>query len=247
MQHFVLLRWNRGENKKSKSVRAHGLVRWRQLTWWSKSCIHKQSTTSNSFTRNSHQQAGVQLLLGKRSSSWVMVSLEDKYHHSECHLPHFLLLYCSFCCWAWCHMVWTASWVSLGPGCVLSQLFVHPQPARWQGSMRSRKILGSAYVPLGNNKNICVLSPLFSSKIQNHIIQASTKKINSISDETMTKDWNSLASNTISFSFWVPFILLFILGQEMPHVGCFCVKNQGERNKRLQNNLLVAGQDDRVT
>lgn len=33
----------------------------------------------------------------------------------------------------------------------------------------------------------------------------------------------------------------------MPHVGCSYVMNQGERNEHLQNNLVVAGQDDHVT
>ena len=53
------------------------------------------------------------------------------------------------------------------PGCVPSQLLVHPQPAHWQSGGRSSKGLDAMQAPFSSNWNIPVLPTLFPAQIQN--------------------------------------------------------------------------------
>ncbi|KAK4823616.1 hypothetical protein QYF61_004219 [Mycteria americana] len=53
----------------------------------------------------------------------------------------------------WCGItLWSAE--VRCPGCVPSQRLAHPQPARWRGSLRSRKALGAVQALLSNDQRI---------------------------------------------------------------------------------------------
>ena len=92
-----------------------------------------------------------------KATSRVMVTWEDKRHHSECPLPSsFFPQLCML------------SVTSYGMEYPFGQLGHLSQPChlpafRASGSMRSQKVLGC----LATTKNISMSSPLFSSQIQN--------------------------------------------------------------------------------
>jgi len=82
-------------------------------------------------------------LLESRALSRVMVTWEDKHHHSKYPpLPSFSP---RFICWSWCHMVQNiplVSWDQLPQMCPLPTSYAPPPTCRW-GGVRSRKDLGS--------------------------------------------------------------------------------------------------------
>lgn len=99
-----------------------------------------------------------------RSPSCIIVTWEDKQHHSQ-HSP---LLPSSpqLISWAWYHMVWNSPLVSLGPVPTVSPPKL-PQLPCWRGSTKTRKDLGSVQALLHNNNNIPILSILCSAHTQN--------------------------------------------------------------------------------
>lgn len=131
------------ENMKKESQRTHGL-RWRQVKNWSKTAQKRKSRIRNlSTTCHSLRQifkydlknrvpACVNGYLG-RCYIFQCYNISLQCYNDKCHL--FILLDMSLYCWAWCHMVWNISLVSLDQ---LSKLCHLPASCR-QGNMRSRK------------------------------------------------------------------------------------------------------------
>lgn len=112
-----------GESWKCNGEKPHR-SRQRQINRYSKSCLCKQSKTTNSFT--TYGQAAVQLLPGQQCSSCVMIIWQDKCCQFK-HLPFFFFLspFVAEDDVTWC----VASFWSvgiIGPGCDPSQLLVYP-------------------------------------------------------------------------------------------------------------------------
>lgn len=81
-----------GESWKCNGEKPHR-SRQRQINRYSKSCLCKQSKTTNSFT--TYGQAAVQLLPGQQCSSCVMIIWQDKccqFKHLPSFSSHLLLL-----------------------------------------------------------------------------------------------------------------------------------------------------------
>ena len=117
-----------------------------------------------------------------RAPSRVTVTWGEKRHDSE--HPPFLLppaLYAEHVVIRCGIPLWSHG-VSC-PGCVPSRLLVAPQPSLCWGRVRSRKGLDAGQALLSNNKNIPVLSGLFSAQIQN---TASYQKIDTVLAKTST-------------------------------------------------------------
>jgi len=147
--------------------------------------VWKQSKPRNSFPA-SQRQAGVQPSLGKQGSITHNRDLGRQKPPLQMS-PHLPSSSPSFYAEHDAIRYGMSLW-SVGVSCpcrVPSQLLVHPQPARWWGGVRSRKSLDSVQALLSSNKNIPVLSTLFSYP-KHSAIPATRKKINPVPAKTRT-------------------------------------------------------------
>jgi len=101
-----------------------------------------------------------------RAPSGVTVVWEDKRHHSQLPpLPPSSLSFTDEHDVLWCGIsLWSAG-VSC-PGCVHSQLLLHPQPTHWWSTVRSRKGLHAVQTLLSSSTNIPRLATLFAAQTQ---------------------------------------------------------------------------------